>query len=186
MRSDQGIPRKGRNRLAGSAVSRRLLGGGLGAVVVAAAVVTIVVLPGGQTQPPARARIYTAFSACLLTDAHGLAGSPAKEAWAGMERASLATHARVSFLAVAGAATRGNAVPYLATLVMRRCNVIVATGAVQAAAVALDAGRFGSVRFVTIGGHSTQPNVVDANVPAGQLGSEIDGLVESAARSAAG
>jgi hypothetical protein len=116
MGSGQGISRKGRKGLAGPAVSRRQLAGGLGgAVVVAAAVAAIVwVLPGGQTQPPARARVCSAFSACLLTDAHGLAGAPAKEAWAGMERASLATHARVSFLAVAGAATRGNAVPYLA------------------------------------------------------------------------
>jgi hypothetical protein len=50
------------------------------ALVVAGSVTLGVVL----SLPPApRARQYLAFTACLLTDAHGLNGQPAATAWAG-------------------------------------------------------------------------------------------------------
>ena len=38
-----------------------------------------------------RARQYTAFKSCLLTDSKGIAGEPASFVWDGMQRASLKT-----------------------------------------------------------------------------------------------
>lgn len=65
-----------------------------------AVVVALVVLGlSGNGGPPARARIYIAFTACLLTDGTGLAGHDAAATWAGMEEASLATHAKVQLRA---------------------------------------------------------------------------------------
>lgn len=106
--------------------------------------------------------MYGAFSACLLTDSGGVAGGSAKAAWSGMEQASLVTHAKVSYLAVAGAATAGDAAPYLASLAsvaVRRCNLIMAAGVAQASVANADARRFGSVRFVVIGARATRSNV---------------------------
>jgi basic membrane lipoprotein Med (substrate-binding protein (PBP1-ABC) superfamily) len=150
-----------------------------------AAVLLVVLLPGGGTPPAGagRARQYLAFDACLLTDANGLAGPQAAQAWAGMQAASLATHAKVEYLPVAGAQTTGAARPYLASLVQRHCNVVIAVGAAPAAAVAADARQFKSVRFAVVGGQATDPNVTALSAQATRIKPAVDRVVTSAVRS---
>ena len=104
-----------------------------------------------EPAPAPRARLYTDSSACLLTDGHGLAGAQAAPVWAGMQDASLATRAKVSYLPVTGAETAENAAPFLAGLVQRRCDVVVAVGPAQVSAVAANAVKFPRVRFVVVG-----------------------------------
>lgn len=106
---------------------------------------------GGRTLPPARARVYENVDACLLTGASGLADPQAAQAWTGMEQASEATSARVSYLAVTGPATEAEAIPFAGSLLVRGCKVIVAAGAPERAAALADAGQHGSVRFVVTG-----------------------------------
>ncbi len=118
-------------------------------------------LPGGA----APTRQYLNFSACLLTDARGVAAGPAAAAWSGMQDASLATRARVSYLPVAGPATEADALPYLASLLQRHCGVVLAVGQAQAAAVAADAARFPRVRFITVGGSAGAPPVIKIAAP---------------------
>jgi len=140
----------------------------------------------GSNGPAPRARQYLAFTACLLTDSSGLAGAQAAQAWAGMQSASLATHAKVEYLPVSGGSTEANAQPYLASLVERQCGVVVAVGAAQVAAVAADAGRFASVRFAVVGGHATGGNVTAVDGSAGQVRSAVAQLVTSAVHAASG
>jgi hypothetical protein len=111
-----------------------------------------------EPEPP-RARPYLEYTACLLTDGQGLAGSTAGSVWAGMQDASLATHAKVQYLAVPGEATVGNALPYLSGLVQRRCSVVFAVGAAQADAVRVDAPKYPKVRFVVLDGAARGANI---------------------------
>lgn len=120
--------------------------------------------PGGQTLPPARARVYESVDACLLTGAQGLADPDASQVWAGMQDASKATTARVSYLAVTGPATQAQAAPFAGTLLVRGCKVVVASGEAERAAVLADAARFGSVRFVVEGAAPGSPPNVTALV----------------------
>ena len=83
---------------------------------------------GGRVLPPTRARVYENVDACLLTGAQGLADPTAAQAWAGMEAASQATSARVSYLAVTGPATLAAAEPFAGSLLVQGCKVIVASG----------------------------------------------------------
>jgi hypothetical protein len=137
---------------------------------------------GGQYVPPVRARVYSAFSACLLTGPRGLADPQAMPVWAGLQDASLATRAKVTYLTVAGPATVGNAVPYLGSLVARHCDVIVAVGTTQTAAVRADSGRFRGVRFVEIGSAMARPNVTVVPArPAAAVRSRVASVVEAAA-----
>ncbi|HEY4867303.1 MAG TPA: hypothetical protein VIK45_17525, partial [Candidatus Dormibacteraeota bacterium] len=78
------------------------------AVVAVVAIALEVTSAGG---PPARARQYLSFTACLLTDSRGLAGAQASAAWAGLEQASASTRAQVQYLSVSQGAA---AAPYLA------------------------------------------------------------------------
>lgn len=71
----------------------------------------------------------------MLTGPDGLAGSQAAAAWAGLQKASLRTHAKVQYLAVTSGTTARSAAPYLASLATRHCGVVVAAGAPQVAAV---------------------------------------------------
>jgi hypothetical protein len=52
--------------------------------------------------PSPRPRPYLAFTACLLTDEQGVAGSAAGAVWAGMQDASLATRAKVQYVPAVG------------------------------------------------------------------------------------
>ena len=106
---------------------------------------------GGPGPPPSRARVYSAVDACLLTGSQGIADPSVTPVWSGMQDASLATRAKVSYLAVSGPDTAGNALPFLGSLLVRHCNVIVADGAAEQAAVDTDAARFSAVRFVVVG-----------------------------------
>ncbi len=152
--------------------------GAVGVVVIA--IILVVAASGSKPQP--RARQYLAFTACLLTDARGLAGSQAAQAWAGLEDASSATHAKVQYLQVTTGSTEAEAAPFLASLVARECKVVVAAGPAQVAAVAADAHRFPSVRFAVVGGTAADSNVT---VVAGS-GSAVRSAVASLVTNAAG
>lgn len=131
---------------------------------------------GGGSGPAPRARAYTSFQECLLTDARGISAAPAAQVWAGMEDASLRTHAKVSYLAVTSPATSANALTFLGSLLVRRCDVVVATGSPEQAAVRAEASKYPAVRFVLAGagaGAGAQGPVAAGNVAvtsAGQSG----------------
>ena len=117
---------------------------------------------GGRVLPPARARVYEDVDACLLTGARGLADPTAAQVWAGMEDASQATSARVSYLAVTGPATVAVAEPFAGSLLVRGCKVVVASGGPERAAALAEASQFGSVRFVVEGPVAGGPSNVTA------------------------
>ncbi len=131
------------------------------ALVVLGTVVWAVVLAARSPAPtPPRARQYLEFTACLLTDERGIIGPEAKPVWAGMQDASLATHAKVQYLAVSGPQTVDNAVPYLNSLAQGRCNLVLAAGAVPVGAVGKAAAQFPGTRFVVVGPGTAAGNVV--------------------------
>jgi basic membrane lipoprotein Med (substrate-binding protein (PBP1-ABC) superfamily) len=120
-----------------------------------------------------------------LTDARGVAGTPASSVWAGMEDASLATHARVQYQQVVGEATVGNALPYLSGMLQRHCAVVVAVGPAQVAAVGQVAGQYPAVRFVVVGGTAPGGNVtVLTGLPDAQVRDRVRVLVTDAVHSA--
>ncbi len=144
--------------------------------------------PGaGRALPPARARVYESVDACLLTGAQGLSDPAAAQAWAGLEAASRATSARVSYLAVTGPATVAAAEPFAGSLLVQGCKVIVASGTAERAAALAEAGQFGSVRFVVTGpAAGTPPNVtVLAFTPSG-LADSVASAVEAGVHAAGG
>lgn len=124
--------------------------GTAGALVIAAAIAALLINSRTPGQPAVRARQYTAHQACLLTDAHGITTPQAAAVWAGMEDASLATHAKVIYLQTAGPATVGNTIPYANTLIQRHCDMILATGDPQTAALAHIAHTAPGIRFVLL------------------------------------
>lgn len=141
----------------GELVRRWWFWAGVAAVLVVAGLVTWLVWPSPPTPP--RARPYLEYTACLLTDGQGIAGPVAKPVWDGMEDASLDTHAKVQYQQVVGEASVGNALPYLSSLVQRRCSVVVAVGGPEIDAVGTVAGRYPDVTFVTVGGGAKAKNV---------------------------
>lgn len=130
-------------------------------VLAGLAVGLTLVFVGGSTStaPIARARSYTNFQACLLTGERGLADPASTPLWAGMQQASLATHAKVSYLAVMGPQTRDNALPFLGSLLIRHCQVVLAAGQPERDAIAQRASKYPSVKFAVVGGTSTAPNI---------------------------
>jgi hypothetical protein len=133
---------------------------GAGAVIIAA--VLLVVLwpsPTTRTLPPTRARQYLAFDACLLTGAQGLADPDVGPVWAGMQDASLATRAKVSYLAVAGPQTLGNAEPYANTLLQRQCSLVIGVGQSQVDAVEAVAKTHPNALFAVLSATTTVNNV---------------------------
>ena len=156
------------------------------AVCALTAVLLVVLLPGSAPGPATRAREYVSFTACLLTDGRGLAGPQAAQAWAGMEAASQSTRARVEYVQVLGAQTTASALPYLASLVQRRCGVVVAVGAAPVSAVAADAGRFAGIQFAVVGGRGTAANVTVVNPQPGQVRGTVAQVVTSAVRNGTG
>ncbi|MBY8885842.1 BMP family ABC transporter substrate-binding protein [Streptomyces sp. PTM05] len=134
--------------------------GGAAAAIVAAGGMGVWLAAGSDSSATTpRARQYTDFNACVLTDGQGVVGRQAASVWSGMEDASLTTHAKVSSLPVYGPATVANAVPYVNSLVQRRCDMVLAVGGVQAAAVEQVAPRHSGVRFVVIGQGVPRANV---------------------------
>lgn len=128
-----------------------------------------------------RARVYSSYQACLLTGGSGITSGPAAQAWAGMEDASAQTRAKVSYLAVSGPATAGNAGTFLGSLLVRKCGVIVAAGSAEQAAVLTEAPKFPAVRFVLAGDKAAGP-VAGTNVTVASPGqSGRSGLRDSVA-----
>jgi hypothetical protein len=140
----------------------------------------------GRALPPARARVYESVDACLLTGPAGLADPDASQVWAGMQDASKATSARVSYLAVTGPATQAQATPFAGTLLVRGCRVVVASGTAERAAVLADAARFGSVRFVVEGAAPGSPANVTALVFTTGLRAGVATAVEAGVHAAGG
>lgn len=122
--------------------------------LVAAGIALFAIYQGGP-QVSERARQYTASQACLLTGPKGLVDPQTATVWNGMEDASLATHAKVTYLAVNGPATASNAVPYANSLIEQHCGVILAAGAPQAGALSQIAPRTPKTRFVILGNGSS-------------------------------
>jgi hypothetical protein len=100
--------------------------------------------------PEARARTYGQVSNCLLTDPSGIQGAFAAAVWAGMESASAANHAQVSYLAIQGPDTTANAEIYINTLAMRGCSTILVAGSVSAQAAVHRAASWANQRLVTV------------------------------------
>ena len=133
--------------------------------------------------PPPRARVYTAFDACLLTDSGGVAGAQAAPVWAGMQAASLKTSGKVSYLAVAGPDTAANAAAYVNTLVQRSCDLILAVGPSEVSAAREQAAAFPKVAFVVVDAGASKGNVTA--VPPGtdaEVTAAVQSLVTAAAR----
>ncbi len=140
-------------------------------------------LPAAQT----KARVYENVDACLLTGGQGLTDPTAAQFWAGMQQASQATTARVSYLAAAGPATEAAAEPFAGSLLVQGCKVVVATGAPERAAALAEASRFTAVRFVVAGpAAGNLPNVtVLAFTPSG-LPAAVASAVEAGVHAAGG
>jgi basic membrane lipoprotein Med (substrate-binding protein (PBP1-ABC) superfamily) len=119
-------------------------------LVVVAAVVTWFLWPTAPSPEAPRSRQYLEFTACLLTDDQGIDGTTGKPVWAAMQDASLATLAKVQYLAVAGPQTESNALPFANTLAQRRCDLVFAAGSAPVAAVRDAARSFPGVRFFVV------------------------------------
>ena len=152
------------------------------AVAGCVAVALVVTAPGPRATPPTRARQYLAFTACLLTDSDGVAGSPAAQVWAGMQDASLTTHAKAEYLPVYGT-TAAEAQPYLASLIQRRCGMVLAVGTAPVSAVTADAGRYPQVRFVAIGAAPQSRGVTTVDPADGQVRANVARLISAAVKS---
>jgi basic membrane lipoprotein Med (substrate-binding protein (PBP1-ABC) superfamily) len=69
-----------------------------------------------------------------------------------MQAGAALVQGRVSYLPVVGEATRAGAVPFLNTLVAQRCDLVVAVGSAQVAAVQAAAPDHRGLRFGVVGG----------------------------------
>lgn len=145
-----------------------------------AAVAGVLLVSHTSGSAPPRARQYLSFSACLLTGSRGLAGPQAAQAWAGMQDASLATRAKVEYLSAMGPQTTAAALPFLASLVQRDCNVIIAVGRAPLAAVSQAAPRYPAVRFAAVGGQASSGNVTVVSTAGSPITAAVDRLVTSA------
>jgi basic membrane lipoprotein Med (substrate-binding protein (PBP1-ABC) superfamily) len=155
--------------------------------VVAAGIVLGVTLSRlsqpARALPPPRARVYTAFDACLLTDSGGVTGAQAAPVWAGMQAASLKTSGKVSYLAVSGADTAANAVSYVNTLVQRRCDLVLAVGASEVSAAREQAAAFPKTTFVVVDSGGSKGNVTAVAPGKGaDIAAAVQTLVTNAAQ----
>ena len=131
--------------------------------------------------PPARARVYSQFSACLLTDSGGVSGAESAPVWAGMQEASLKTLRKVSYLEVSGPDTVANAESFVNALVQRKCDLVLAVDDSEVAAAEARAKGFPSERFVVVGKGVADGNLAVIPVgPAEQVRSAVAQAVESA------
>ena len=107
---------------------------------------------GGNVAPtPSRARVYANVDACLLTGPGGVADPAAAPVWAGMEDVSATGQVRTSYLAVPAPATTASVQSHLGSLLVSRCDLIIAVGAPERAAVLAQAGKLPSVHFLVLG-----------------------------------
>ena len=155
-------------------------------VVVAGVAAVLVWWPDHDDSalPPARARVYADFSACLLTGGQGLASPGAAPVWAGMQDASGDGRVKVSYLAAAGPVTEANYLPYLNSLVQRRCDVVVTVGEPGGSAALGQAAAHPAVRFVAVGGSGRAASNVSAVRETERTRAEVAGAVRAAADAA--
>lgn len=133
--------------------------------VAMAAVATWLLRPSASV-PEARERHYAATTACLLTDDKGLAGEPARAAWAGMQEASANGSVKAQYLAITGPQTPANGLSYFNTFGVQRCTVIVAVGDIPVAAMMDGQARFPDIRLFAVGGAPADPiTAVDTSSP---------------------
>jgi basic membrane lipoprotein Med (substrate-binding protein (PBP1-ABC) superfamily) len=92
----------------------------------------------------------------------------------------MATRAKVEYLPAMGPQTTAAALPFLASLVQRECNVIIAVGRAPLAAVSQDAARYQAVRFVAVGGQLSTRNVTVVSTTGAPIRTAVDRLVTSA------
>ncbi|WP_251063782.1 BMP family ABC transporter substrate-binding protein [Streptomyces sp. ISL-44] len=135
----------------------------------------------GQDGPPdPRARQYKEFDACLLTDEKGIvAGAAAAPVWEGMQKASLETRARVTYVPVIGEPSAANARPFFNSLMQRKCDVVLAVGAPQVEVTEEGAKQHKQARFVVVDGSASAGNVTVA-----KSGDRLEETVAEAIRQA--
>jgi hypothetical protein len=124
--------------------------------------------PASQPQPePPRARPYLEFTACLLTSEHGITEPTTVPVWAGLQDASLTTHAKVQYLAITGPQTTENGLTFLNTLAQTGCNLIFSAGDTPNASVDHGAAQFPQKHFYPVSGGIPAANVtpIHANTP---------------------
>ena len=131
---------------------------GTAAVVLVGAGLAWLLWPSPKVPPPPRARSYLDYTACLLTGEAGIADTVAAPAWAGLQDASLTTHAKIQYLAIAGPQTVDNGVTFLNSLAQSGCNLIFAAGDIATATVDRGAAQFPNTPFYPIGGGATHAN----------------------------
>ncbi|MEU9144911.1 BMP family ABC transporter substrate-binding protein [Streptomyces sp. NPDC048349] len=148
-------------RVAGALRGRAGWAAGSAAVLVLGLVGVWLFVGGGQDGPPdPRARQYKEFDACLLTDEKGIvSGSAAAPVWEGMQKASLETRARVTYVPVVGEPSAANARPFFNSLMQRKCDVVLAVGAAQVEATEAGAKEHPKARFVVVDGAGSAGNV---------------------------
>lgn len=114
----------------------------------------VIVLAQPQQQsryePPVRARQYSAYTACLLTDSDGVSGSAARSVWSAMQSASAATSAQVTYLAIQGPDTESNAETFVNTLALRHCDLVLAAGELPGQAVQHRAAAYPKQSFYVV------------------------------------
>lgn len=155
-------------------------------VGVAGVVALVLWWPSGGEPglPPARARVYADFSACLLTGAQGLASPGVAPVWAGLQDASGDTGVEVSYLAAAGPTTDANFLPYVNSLVQRRCDVVLTVGEPGATVALAQAGAHPAIRFVIVGGSGHPSANVSPVGVTGHVREDVADAVREAAHTA--
>jgi hypothetical protein len=138
---------------------------------------------GGHAAPAPRARAYANVDACLLTGPGGVADPAAAPVWAGMADVSATGQVRTSYLAVPAPATAASVQSHLGSLLVSKCDLIIAVGDPERAAVLAQAPNFPSVHFLVLGPAArVSPNVETLDfAPSG-----IRAAVASAVRTLAG
>jgi basic membrane lipoprotein Med (substrate-binding protein (PBP1-ABC) superfamily) len=148
----------------------------VGTTLIAAAAIGAGVLASSTTPrttprpytPVRRARTYSAYTACLLTGPNGITEAASAPVWAGMESASDATHAQVSYLALQGPQTSSNAADYINALAMRGCTLILTSGTTAGQGAANRAAALPRIDFITVGapaGKAANVTAVTATAP---------------------
>jgi hypothetical protein len=133
--------------------------------------------------PPTRSRQYVAFTACLLTGPSGLSDAQASAVWKGMQTASSATRAQVTYLSAGAgqAETVGSVTPFANTLIQQHCGLILAVGAVEVKAAQAVAASNTGEHFVLVGGGTVAPNVtVVPSVGVASVSSRVASVVQDA------
>lgn len=129
--------------------------------VLVAASLVFLLWPSAQQRytPDPRSRQFLSSTACVLTGSRGITDPQTAPVWAGVEDASKATGVQGSYLSVPAPDTEASAEPYVNTLALRKCTLLFAVGASEAAAVNARAAAYPSQRFVVIGAGTSAGNI---------------------------